>query len=88
MPAEYPGGLRGWRFILLSVAHGLANVVVLSNVPGYAILMPYAAVDLQGVTPSFGTWGATDYLIGLALGFPIARWLPISVSAVRRPVRP
>lgn len=75
MPAEYPGRLRGWRFILLNVAHGLANVVVLSNVPGYAILVPYAAGDLQGVTPSFGTWGATDYLIGLALGFPIARWL-------------
>jgi MFS family permease len=63
------------RFILLNVATGLANVVVLSNVPGYAILVPYAAGDLQGVTPSFGTWGATDYLIGLALGFPIARWL-------------
>jgi MFS transporter, DHA2 family, multidrug resistance protein len=75
MPAENPGRLRGWRFILLNVATGLANVVVLSNVPGYAILVPYAAGDLQGVTPSFGTWGATDYLIGLALGFPIARWL-------------
>ena len=75
MPAEYPGRLRGWRFILLNVATGLANVVVLSNVPGYTILAPYAAANLQGVTPSFGTWATTDHMIGLALGFPIARWL-------------
>jgi len=67
--------LRGWRFILLNVATGLANVVVLSNVPGYTILAPYAAANLQGVTPSFGTWATTDHMIGLALGFPIARWL-------------
>lgn len=75
MPAEYPGRLRGWRFLLLNAAVGLANVVVLSNVPGYTILAPYAAANLQGVTPSFGTWATTDYMIGLALGFPIARWL-------------
>jgi MFS transporter, DHA2 family, multidrug resistance protein len=75
MAAAYPGGLRGWRFVLLNVAVGLANVVVLSNVPGYTILAPYAAANLQGVTPSFGTWATTDHMIGLALGFPIARWL-------------
>jgi hypothetical protein len=49
MPAEYAGRLRGWRFILLNFAAGLANVVVLSNVPGYTILAPYAAANLQGV---------------------------------------
>src|ERR1700751_4691752 len=75
MPAEYPGRLRGWRFILLNVATGLANVVVLSNVPGYTIRAPYAAANLQGVTPSFGPWATPHYMIGLALGFPIARWL-------------
>jgi MFS transporter, DHA2 family, multidrug resistance protein len=75
MPPEYPGRLRGWRFILLNGATGLANVVVLSNVPGYTILAPYAAANLRGVTPSFGTWATTDHMIGLALGFPIARWL-------------
>jgi hypothetical protein len=37
MSGEYPGRLRGWRFVLLNVATGLANVVVLSNVPGYTI---------------------------------------------------
>jgi DHA2 family multidrug resistance protein len=75
MPAEYPGRLRGWRFLLLNTAVGLANVVVLSNVPGYTILAPYAAANLQGVTAGFGTWATTDHLIGLALAFPIARWL-------------
>ncbi len=75
MPGEYPGRLRGWRFILLNCTTGLECVVVLSNVPGYTILAPYAASNLQSVTPSFGTWATTDHMIGLALGFPIARWL-------------
>lgn len=75
MPVTYPKGLGGWRFVLLNVAVGLANVVALSNVPGYTILAPYAAANLQGVTPSFGTWATTDHMIGLCLGFPIARWL-------------
>jgi MFS transporter, DHA2 family, multidrug resistance protein len=75
MPGEYPGRLRGWRFVLLNCTTGLENVVVLSNVPGYTILAPYAAANLQSVTPSFGTWATTDHMIGLALGFPIARWL-------------
>jgi MFS transporter, DHA2 family, multidrug resistance protein len=75
MPGEYPGRLRGWRFVLLNCTTGVANVVVLSNVPGYTILAPYAAANLQSVTPSFGTWATTDHMIGLALGFPIARWL-------------
>ncbi|MGH6852133.1 MAG: MFS transporter, partial [Methylocella sp.] len=75
MPVIYPGRLRGWRFLLLNGVAGLANVVVLSNVPGYTILAPYAAANLQGVTSSFGTWGTTDHMIGLVLGFPIARWL-------------
>ncbi len=75
MAPEYPGRLRGWRFVLLNVAAGLANVVVLSNVPGYTILAPYAAANLQGVTPSFGTWATTDHMVGIALAFPIARWL-------------
>jgi MFS transporter, DHA2 family, multidrug resistance protein len=72
---SHPGRLRGWRFILLNVAVGLANVVAIANVIGYTILIPYAAASLQGVTPSFGAWGTTDYMIGLCLGFPIARWL-------------
>lgn len=75
MPPSNRRPLRGWRFILLNAAVGLANVAVLSNVPGYTVLAPYAAANLQGVTPSFGTWATTDHMIGICLGFPIARWL-------------
>jgi DHA2 family multidrug resistance protein len=75
MPLIYARKIRGWRFILLNIAIGLANVVVLSNVPGYTILGPYAAANLNAVTPSFGTWATTDHMIGIALGFPIARVL-------------
>jgi len=66
--------LRGWRFLLFVAALALANVVMLSNVPGYTILVPYAAGNLMGVNPSFGTWGTTDHMIGIALGLPFARW--------------
>jgi DHA2 family multidrug resistance protein len=75
MRLTYPTRLRGWRFGLLNIVIGLANVVVLSNVPGYTVLAPYAASNLQGVTPSFGTWATTDHMIGIALGFPLARWI-------------
>jgi MFS transporter, DHA2 family, multidrug resistance protein len=75
MPHGDSQPLSGWRFLLLNIVLGLGNVVVLSNVPGYTILGPYAAGDLQGVTPSFGTWATTDHMVGLALGFPLARWI-------------
>jgi DHA2 family multidrug resistance protein len=74
MPIVYAEPIRGWRFLLLNLALGVGNVVVLSNVPGYTILAPYASGNLQGVTPSFGTWATTDHMIGMCLGFPIARW--------------
>ncbi|PPD45047.1 MAG: MFS transporter [Methylocystis sp.] len=67
--------LTGWRFLAFSAALASANVVALSNVPGYTILVPYAAGSLQGVTPSFGTWGTTDHMMGIVLGLPLARWL-------------
>ncbi len=66
---------EGWRFLLLNAAAGAANVVMLSNVPGYTVLAPYAAGSLQGVTPSYGTWATTDHMIGIALGLPLSRWL-------------
>ncbi|MEF3365829.1 DHA2 family efflux MFS transporter permease subunit [Methylocystis sp. 9N] len=67
--------IEGWRFLLLNAAAGAANVVMLSNVPGYTVLAPYAAGSLQGVTPSYGTWATTDHMIGIALGLPLSRWL-------------
>jgi len=71
----YPGRLRGWRFILFNAVVGLGHIVVLTNVGGYAVLVPYAAGSLEGVLPSFALWANTDFMVGLALGFPIARWL-------------
>lgn len=67
--------LTGWRFALFSAALAVGNVVALSNVPGYTVLVPYAAGGLQGVTPSFGTWATTDHMMGIVLGLPLARWL-------------
>ena len=67
--------LTGWRFLLLNAVLAAGNIVALSNVPGYTILVPYAAGSLQGVTPSFGTWGTTDHMAGIVLGLPIARVL-------------
>jgi DHA2 family multidrug resistance protein len=83
MPRVNSRPLSGWRFLLLNIVLGLGNVVVLSNVPGYTIVAPYAAGNLQGVTPSFGTWATTDHMIGLALGFPLARWIAARFGAHR-----
>ncbi len=67
--------MKSWRFLLLNVATGAANVIMLSNVPGYTVLAPYAAGSLEGVTPSYGTWATTDHMVGIALGLPLSRWL-------------
>lgn len=75
MHPVYLRRLRGWRFLLFNATLGLGHIVVLSNVGGYTITVPHAAGSLGGVYPSFAAWATTDFLIGLALGFPIARWL-------------
>ena len=75
MPMIYRMRLRGWRFILFNAVLGLGHIVVLSNLGSYAALVPDAAGDLAGVSPSFAIWAATDFLIAVVLGFPIARWL-------------
>jgi DHA2 family multidrug resistance protein len=75
MPIIFPRRLRGWRFVLFNIVLGLGHVVVLANVGGYAVLIPYVAGSLGGVLPSFALWGNTDFMIGLATGFPISRWL-------------
>jgi len=67
--------LIGWRLALLITALAVGNVIALSNVPGYTALVPYAAGSLQGVNPSFGTWGTTHHMMGIVLGLPIARAL-------------
>jgi len=75
MAVIYPRRLRGWRFALFNFTLGLGHIVVLSNAGGYTAVGPHAAGDLGGVLPSWATWGTTDFMIGVAMGFPIARWL-------------
>jgi DHA2 family multidrug resistance protein len=67
--------LTGGRLLLLLGALGVGYVDVLSNVSGHSVLTPYSAGSLEGVTPSFAAWGTTFYLIGVALGVPLARIL-------------
>ncbi len=67
--------LTGGRLLLLLGALGIGYVDVLSNVSGHSVLTPYSAGSLEGVTPSFAAWGTTFYLIGVALGVPLARIL-------------
>lgn len=75
MTIAFPRPLRGWRFGLFNLALGLGHMVVLFNAGSYIALMPHVAGDLGGVLPSLGTWAQTDFMIALALAFPIARWL-------------
>ena len=67
--------LKGFQFLVLNVVIGLAHMVVLFNAGSYVALLPHAAGNLGGVLPSFGTWAQTDFMIALALAFPLARWL-------------
>jgi MFS transporter, DHA2 family, multidrug resistance protein len=50
-------------------------MTVLFSLGSYIALLPHVAGDLGGVLPSFGTWAQTDFVIALALAFPISRWL-------------
>jgi DHA2 family multidrug resistance protein len=75
--------LRGWQFVLFNAVLGLAHMVVLFNAGSYVALLPHAAGDLGGVLPSFGTWAQTDFMIALALAFPIARWLSLRYGESR-----
>jgi len=66
--------LRGWRLWLFTATLAFITIVVLSNIPGYTITVPHVAGSLGGISPSFGAWGTTDHMVGLALGLPFARW--------------
>lgn len=83
MRVQFPKRLRGWRFLLLNLMLGLGHMVVLFNAGSYVALLPHAASDLGGVLPSFGTWAQTDFMVALALGFPIGRWLAFRVGNYR-----
>lgn len=75
--------LSGWSFCLFNAMVALGHMVVLFNAGSYIALMPHVAGDLGGVKPSFGTWAQTDFMITLALAFPISRWLSGKYGAYR-----
>lgn len=52
----------------------LGHVAILFNAGAYIAMLPRVAGSL-GVAPSFGAWTQTDFMIGLALGFPLASGL-------------
>lgn len=79
----HPTRLHGWQFILFNLVLGLGHMVVLFNAGSYVALLPHAAGNLGGVLPSFGTWAQTDFMIALALAFPIARWLSCRFGEAR-----
>ncbi|MCW5798745.1 MAG: MFS transporter [Nitrospira sp.] len=75
MKTQLETRLTGWRFIVFNVTLGVGHMLVLFNAGAYTALSPHTAGDLGGVTPSYASWATTDFMIGLALGFPISRWL-------------
>ncbi|MFZ1843708.1 MAG: MFS transporter, partial [Nitrospira sp.] len=75
MAVVYLRRLHGWRFVLFNAVLGLSHIVVLFNAGSYIALLPHVSGDLGGVLPSFLTWAQTDFMVGLALGFPLARYL-------------
>lgn len=75
--------LHGWRFVLFNVLLGLGHMIILFNAGAYTALSPHTAGDLEGVSPSFASWATTDFMVALALAFPIARWLSSRYGDVR-----
>ncbi|BAW79823.1 transporter [Candidatus Nitrosoglobus terrae] len=67
--------LRGWRFFLLNIALCLGNISILFSIGSYVTIQPHVAGDLEGVLVSFATWSQTDFIVSLALSFPIGRTL-------------
>lgn len=65
--------LLGWRFGLFNICLGLSHALVAFNAGAYIAMLPRVAAGL-GIPPSFATWTQTDYMIGLALAFPVGGW--------------
>lgn len=82
MPSIYPKKLRGWRFVLFNACLGLGHALVLFNAGAYIAMLPRIAGGLS-IPPSFATWTQTDYMIGLALGFPVGNWLSRRIGEYR-----
>lgn len=74
MTILYDKPLQGWRFVLFNLCLGLSHALVIFNAGAYIAMLPRVAAGL-GIPPSFATWTQTDYMIGLALAFPVGGWL-------------
>ena len=65
--------LQGWRFVIFNICLGLSHALVIFNAGAYIAMLPRVAAGL-GIPPSYATWTQTDYIIGLALAFPVGSW--------------
>ncbi len=79
---QHPERLTGWRFAVFNLSLGLGHLIVLLNAGAYIAMLPRVAGGL-GIPPSLGTWTQTDYMIGLALAFPLASWLSSRIGDYR-----
>ena len=70
----YAKPLRGWRFWLFNLCLGVGHAVVIFNAGAYIAMLPRVAGGLR-IPPSFATWTQTDYMIGLALAYPVGGYL-------------
>lgn len=64
-----PGRLA---FLCVAFGLGLMHLLALFSAGAYIATLPQVAAGLT-VPPSFGTWTQTDFMIGLAVGVPLAR---------------
>lgn len=71
---DYTKPLRGWRFKLFNVCLGLSHALVIFNAGAYIAMLPRVAGGLS-IPLSFATWTQTNYMIGLAMAFPLGSWL-------------
>ncbi|MGR9099308.1 MAG: DHA2 family efflux MFS transporter permease subunit [Gammaproteobacteria bacterium] len=74
MAVIFPKKLNGWRFVLFNLCLGLGHAVVLFNAGAYIAMLPRVAGSLS-VPPSFAAWTQTDFMLGLAMAFPVGVWL-------------
>jgi DHA2 family multidrug resistance protein len=74
MTLVYTKRLRGWRLVLFNICLGVGHAIVLFNAGAYIAMLPRVAGGL-GIPSSFATWTQTDYMIGMALAFPVGSWL-------------
>ncbi|MDT8406636.1 MAG: DHA2 family efflux MFS transporter permease subunit [Methylococcales bacterium] len=74
MSELYAKRLRGWRFIVFNGCVGASHALVIFNAGAYIAMLPRVAGGL-GIPLSFAAWSQTDYMMFLALGFPVGGWL-------------